>query len=210
MLTGQRSGDLKNRSEEYFDRVASQKLVIPEPELCYGIVSERLASAGGGRLADIGCGTGGMLRRILEDHPDVFELHGLDLSGESLKRAEECCGGKAGLTRGDAEHLPYGDGSFDLLLCMHSFHHYPHPLRSLKEMRRVLRPGGRLFLVENDYPVKKRIRINLRLLKRGFPDGDIHMYSRTELRLAAVLAGFRTERHVHIADHSQLLECRRP
>jgi SAM-dependent methyltransferase len=44
--------------------------------------------------------------------------------------------------------LPFADGSFDKIVCTNSFHHYPAHIAALREMRRVLRPGGVLGLVD--------------------------------------------------------------
>jgi SAM-dependent methyltransferase len=52
------------------------------------------------------------------------------------------------LTRGDAGRLPFKDGAFDKVVCTNSFHHYPDHFAALKELRRILRPGGTLVLVD--------------------------------------------------------------
>ena len=48
----------------------------------------------------------------------------------------------------DSEHLPFADASFDVVTCSNSFHHYPHQQAVVNEMRRVLRPHGRLILID--------------------------------------------------------------
>ena len=48
----------------------------------------------------------------------------------------------------DSEHLPFADVSFDVVTCSNSFHHYPHQQAVVNEMRRVLRPQGRLILID--------------------------------------------------------------
>ena len=50
--------------------------------------------------------------------------------------------------QGDSERLPFPAGAFDVVTCANSFHHYPHQDRAVAEMHRVLRPGGRLMLVD--------------------------------------------------------------
>jgi ubiquinone/menaquinone biosynthesis C-methylase UbiE len=50
--------------------------------------------------------------------------------------------------QGDSERLPFPSAAFDVVTCANSFHHYPHQERAVAEMRRVLKPGGRLFLVD--------------------------------------------------------------
>ena len=199
----------KSRSAEYFDRIASSGEVIPEPALCYGPVLERLSDFSGEPLADVGCGTGEMLYRIREKWGVQAKLWGVDLSEESLKAAQEKCGGSVRFLQGDAEALPLESDSFGLLLCMHSFHHYPRPLKALREMLRVLHPGGRLFLVENDYPFLRRYRMNARFLLRKTPEGDLWFYSKQELTVLLRLAGFIPEKAEHIGEHSQLLTARK-
>ena len=49
--------------------------------------------------------------------------------------------------QGDSERLPFPAGSFDIVTCSNSFHHYPRQDRAVVEMRRVLQPGGRLMIV---------------------------------------------------------------
>ena len=50
--------------------------------------------------------------------------------------------------QGDSERLPFPDGALDVVTCANSFHHYPHQDRAVAEMYRVLKPGGRLFLLD--------------------------------------------------------------
>ncbi len=191
----------------FFDQIAASEKIILEPVRCYGYVLERLGQAPGGLLADIGCGTGEMLFRILRETGDRFTLSGVDLSANSLEKAAEKCGASVSLKKGDVERLPYGSATQDILLCMHSFHHYPHPLRALREMIRVLKPGGKLILVENRYPFLRREMINLDLMLRAHPQGDFRMYSRRQLAFLVRMAGFRLSDYEAIAEHSQLLEC---
>ena len=50
--------------------------------------------------------------------------------------------------QGDSERLPFPAGAFDVVTCANSFHHYPHQDGAVDEMHRVLKPGGRLILVD--------------------------------------------------------------
>ena len=61
-----------------------------------------------------------------------------------LKVADEKLHGRVELVLGDSEHLPFPDGSFDVVYCNDSFHHYPAPEHVLAEVRRVLRRTVRL------------------------------------------------------------------
>lgn len=104
------------------------------------------------RILDIGCGTGKLAARALTHLPNA-EVWGLDLSDGMLQRAGTRAhdfGGRLHLVRGDSERLPFADDSFDAVTCSHSFHHYPHQAHVVAEMHRVLRPDGRLLLVDGD------------------------------------------------------------
>jgi ubiquinone/menaquinone biosynthesis C-methylase UbiE len=57
-------------------------------------------------------------------------------------------GSRVRLTVGDSENIPFAAGTFDVVTCSNSFHHYPNQLAALREMHRVLRPGGRLLVVD--------------------------------------------------------------
>jgi ubiquinone/menaquinone biosynthesis C-methylase UbiE len=50
--------------------------------------------------------------------------------------------------QGDSERLPFASGSFDFVTCANSFHHYPRQDHAVVEMHRVLRPGGRLLIID--------------------------------------------------------------
>ena len=54
--------------------------------------------------------------------------------------------GKVQLVLGDSEHLPFVDNFFDVVYCNDSFHHYPAPENVIREVQRVLKPGG-TFLI---------------------------------------------------------------
>jgi ubiquinone/menaquinone biosynthesis C-methylase UbiE len=104
----------------------------------------------GARVLDVGCGTGLFARRILDRHPTAT-VTGVDLSECMLDCARKNCadlGDRVNLLHADAEHLPFHDDSFDLVTCIHSFHHYPHQGRVLVEMRRVLKAGGDLVILD--------------------------------------------------------------
>jgi ubiquinone/menaquinone biosynthesis C-methylase UbiE len=105
------------------------------------------------QVLDLGCGTGRLLKRLATQIPDL-EGTGLDLSGEMLHQARLASRHYPQLrprlrfVQGNAEALPFADQQFDAVFSTMSFLHYPHPLPVLAEVRRVLRPQGRFYLVD--------------------------------------------------------------
>jgi ubiquinone/menaquinone biosynthesis C-methylase UbiE len=103
-------------------------------------------------VLDIGCGTGQFALTLLERYPRA-RVWGVDLSQGMLHKAGRRIAQAAGrlhLVQGDSARLPFADDCFDAVTCSHSFHHYPLQERVLAEMHRVLRPGGRLLIIDGD------------------------------------------------------------
>jgi SAM-dependent methyltransferase len=74
-----------------------------------------------------------------------------------------------GLEAGDAERLPYDDGEFDLVVGHAFLHHLPQPTEAIREMFRVLRPGGALFMAGEPTRLGDRIATVAKLAAwRGF------------------------------------------
>jgi ubiquinone/menaquinone biosynthesis C-methylase UbiE len=96
------------------------------------------------RALDLACGTGyaaiGLAAANLSD-----EVHASDLSSGMIRRSKDNAAGvgvDVRLALADAERLPYADDSFDLVVARGALHHVPSPLECLREVRRVLEPGG--------------------------------------------------------------------
>lgn len=106
---------------------------------------DSLGIAPGMQVLDLGCGPGDGAARIAARGATAI---GLDYSQGMLATAAKEASLKGRLLRADAGRLPFADASFDRLVCTNSFHHYPAHLAALREMRRVLKPGGVLGLVD--------------------------------------------------------------
>lgn len=92
------------------------------------------------RILDVGCGTGANLKMLAQ----FGDAEGVDVSEDALDfcRAR----GLQNVRRGAAEELPYEDGSFDLVTALDVVEHLDDDVTGLKEMYRVLRPGGYALL----------------------------------------------------------------
>lgn len=146
---GQATEEFTRWSENY-DRCILQKLLF-EPSHKAIIARIRAQSTDAPRrILDIGCGTGVFAARIRQAMPEA-KVWGIDLvSGMLTKGAQrwQSHAGHIAPIQGDSERLPFASDSFDVVTCANSFHHYPHQDRAVAEMFRVLRPGGRLMLVD--------------------------------------------------------------
>ncbi len=102
----------------------------------------------GERVLEVGCGTGNLWRDNADRIPDGLALTLTDLSPGMLEQARARLAGLAPAPEfriADAQSLPFGDASFDAAIASHMLYHVPDRARALSELRRVLRPGGRLY-----------------------------------------------------------------
>ena len=114
---------------------------------------DRYGLSGAFQVLDVGCGTGEITRRLAARYPQA-RLLGLDILEGNLRIARRSGGEFGGRVRyeaGDAFALQQADGSVDLLVCRHMSQAVPEFPRVLAEFRRVLRPGGWLHLLSEDY-----------------------------------------------------------
>ena len=72
----------------------------------------------------------------------------MDIAPEMVRVARSKLGTSVEIQRGSANSLPYDDNVFDYVTCATSFHHYPKPDNSLREMFRVLKSGGKLVVLD--------------------------------------------------------------
>jgi SAM-dependent methyltransferase len=108
---------------------------------------------GDGTVLDVGCGTGEITSRLAERFPRASFV-GIDLDEAHLEKARARCarfGSRVRFQGGDALALPFNDSTFHLVVCRHLVQAVPDAAGVLAEMRRVLRPGGRLHLIAEDY-----------------------------------------------------------
>jgi ubiquinone/menaquinone biosynthesis C-methylase UbiE len=120
----------------------------------YKLVLEQLPSVEGKRILEVACGRGGFAILLASQGAHVS---GADFSSTALDiarrrgRASGCADGHLDLTQADAQHLPYADESFDIVISCETIEHLPEPASALKEMSRVCRAHGLLYLTTPNY-----------------------------------------------------------
>ena len=104
------------------------------------------------RILDLGCGTGWASRRLARIATEG-EVVGIDVADEMLRRAEQVSAEIKNVRYlwGSAENIPAQDNSFTKVLSVESFYYYADQGKALDELRRVMAPGGRLFILINLY-----------------------------------------------------------
>lgn len=124
---------------------------------------EWVCSRATGDVLELAAGTG----RNLPHYPEDVRVTGVELSPEMLaiaRRRGEAVGREADLRVGDVQELGFADESFDSVVCTLSLCTIPDPSRALLEAHRVLRPGGRLLLLEHVRSPSLPVRVVQRLL----------------------------------------------
>lgn len=117
------------------------------------------------------------------------EVSGIDISPGMVEKSKELLDGRADLKVGDSENLPWNDMSFDVVTCSASFHHYPNPELVLKEMKRILRPGG-ILMIADPFTSNELLRFFANILIKFSKSGDVRIYSQKEMRDLLEKGGF--------------------
>jgi ubiquinone/menaquinone biosynthesis C-methylase UbiE len=142
------------------------------------VVRELLGKETTGRLLDLGCGAGYVLWRIGRSFD---RRYGVDVDRRALALGAKHV--DAVFAVADAQHLPYSDGSFRTVLSTDAFEHIPDDGRAMREIRRVLEPGGSCVI----YTPSIEGLLSETRLAHLFHDNDDFMLDQRTYTLAALV-----------------------
>lgn len=166
------------QASEYFRRSADQwdrlrKLHVDDGEVERNLLA-MVPADGIGRLLDVGTGTGRMLELY---GASIDKGLGIDLSSEMLAvaRAHLSAAGldNCSLRQADMFHLPCADASFDAVILHQVLHFVDRPEGAVAEAARVLRPGGRLAIVDFLPHDLETLRVEHAHRRLGFAEGEV-------------------------------------
>jgi ubiquinone/menaquinone biosynthesis C-methylase UbiE len=197
--------DLDAANQAYFDRWAAgydEGRIGPWFRYTQDLAIGALALRPTSRVLDVGCGTGAAVLRVAALVP-AGRACGIDISPAMVARARSkvppSLAHRVEFRRAPSDTLPFPDASFDHALCTNSFHHYPDPLRSLREISRVLAPGGQLVILENAPDLSWYTWAWDRVL-RLLETGHVRYYPSAELGAMLERAGLVSIELVHLAN----------
>ena len=103
---------------------------------------------------EVGCGNGVVTRYLVKEYGG--SVTGIDIDPQQIELAKKDASGIKNIRyyEADATNLPFGDRAFDIVLSFGVMHHIENWLDALKEIRRVLKPGGYLLYADIIYPEK--------------------------------------------------------
>ena len=144
-------------SQLNFDAAAASSLellyITPDVVAQRARVLDLLAPAAGERILDIGVGPGFLAYDIARLVAEKGEVVGLDLSpamtATASRRLAEFAWAR--VAQGDAEKLPFPDAVFDAAVCTQVYEYVADMPGALRELRRVLKPGGRVLILDTDW-----------------------------------------------------------
>ena len=144
-------------------------------------------------ILDLACGTGELERLLLQENPEQ-SITGVDISEEMLNKAKQKLSAYSQVSwqTARASELPFEDGSFDVVMCASAFHYFDDPIASLREIKRVLKPDGRVVILDwcKDYFGCKILDLTLKVVDSAYQ----YCYTQKEFHDLLDRAGFEIRR----------------
>ncbi|MFC5184835.1 class I SAM-dependent methyltransferase [Actinomadura harenae] len=165
---------------------------------------ERFRVTPGERVLDMGCGAG---RHAFELYRRGAHVVAFDLDADELAGVETMFGAmrlegevsedaSAETVQGDALTMPFPDDHFDKIVASEVLEHIPDDMRAMRELLRVLKPGGQLAVTVPSW-LPERLCWALSEDYHTAPGGHVRIYTRAELEAKLKSTGFRVDGHHH-------------
>lgn len=135
------------------------------------------------RVLDIGTGAG---HTAIAFAPYVASVVALDLTPQMLEEVQHNAAAKGiiniELKQGAAEALPFGDNEFEIVTCRLTTHHFANLPQAMREMSRVLKPGGKLLIADTSVPVEAELDRQINEIEILRDPSHVRNYSEAEWR----------------------------
>jgi len=140
-------------------------------------------------LLDLGCGTGWTLRYAANRWQGEF--YGVDISSKMIERAQAKSRsyGNLHFYKSRVEELPFDDDFFDVVISSYAFHHFSNPEKALREANRVLKPKGKLYIL--DMTANNAFTRLVDRFARKLEAAHVKSYSTKEFQALSERAGLR-------------------
>jgi ubiquinone/menaquinone biosynthesis C-methylase UbiE len=168
------------------------------------LVREALAASPGEVVADIGCGPGFYCSELAAEVGQSGSVVGVDASEAMLELASRRCAALQNVTlrRGEVISLPLADASIDALVCAQVLEYVQDVASALGEMRRVLRPGGRVVIWDSDWETVSWHARDEARMRRVLETWDEHLTHRSLPRTLAAQLRAAAFEHVAVQAHA--------
>ncbi|WP_013324447.1 class I SAM-dependent methyltransferase [Gloeothece verrucosa] len=132
-------------------------------------------------VLDLGCGTGEFERLLLTENPEQ-KIIGIDISEEMLVKAKYKCQGYPNVSfqQASVSSLPFNTHTFDVIVSASAFHYFEHPETAIQEIKRVLKPDGKVVILDwcKDYLLMQFLDFGLKFVdpayKKCYTENEFH------------------------------------
>ncbi|MEK6951791.1 MAG: methyltransferase domain-containing protein [Nanoarchaeota archaeon] len=201
----------RDKTKKRFDRWAEnydESVLSPFFDYTHKKIIGSLKLFRGEKILDVGCGTGKLLDKINSLNNCPRELVGIDISEGMINIAREKRPKNLSFFVSDAGELSFEDDYFDAVINATSFHHYPEQERVLKEMYRVLKPAGKLYLADLSFSYPPGL-VYLMAPVINFIEGPAKVNSRRKMKEMFKENGFEVLSVNNLAFIQTLYICRK-
>lgn len=142
--------------DEQFEGIMSEKV--------YRLVTNTIQLSPEDKILDVGCGTGTILKRL--NDKCRIEGFGIDIEEKMIEQAKKKCP-QMKIQICDCSNTPFEDNTFDSVIACMTFHHFYNQTAFAKEISRILKKGGKLYLADPSFPFLLRKIINMILYRHN-------------------------------------------